>query len=247
MMLGPVLNMVNGPVVGEAIKDPNNRIAKLLTTEKDDAKVIEDLYLSMLCRPPTPAEMNEAIKAFKDGEVDYGAAVAEHAKRVAALTAYEKGWTPARRNGKRTPQAKPVWTVLDVVSAKAKGGAKLTKQPDGSILATGPNPFPETYTLDAKVKLTGVTAIRLEALPDASLPAQGPGRAPNGNFVLNEFKVAAKGEGRGRQVQAGRSTPRSGRFLATRLGGGRRHRRQRSDGLGGDRLSSASRIRPSSS
>src|SRR5207248_9025630 len=29
MMLGPVLNMVNGPVVGEAVKDPNNRIAKL--------------------------------------------------------------------------------------------------------------------------------------------------------------------------------------------------------------------------
>ena len=32
-------------------------------------------------------------------------------------------------------------------------------------------------------------------LPDPSLPAQGPGRAPNGNFVLNEFKVGAKAEG----------------------------------------------------
>ena len=91
MMLGPVLNMVNGPVVGEAVKDPSNRIAKLLKTEKDNAKIIDELYLSILCRPPTPAEMNEAIKAFQDGEADYGVAVAEHAKRVAALTAYEKG------------------------------------------------------------------------------------------------------------------------------------------------------------
>ncbi len=34
----------------------------------------------------------------------------------------------------------------------------LTKQADGSLLASGPNPTPETYTLTAKVKLTGVTA-----------------------------------------------------------------------------------------
>src|SRR5262249_59177650 len=31
----------------------------------------------------------------------------------------------------------------------------------------------------------------LEVLTDPSLPAQGPGRAPNGNFVLNEFRITA--------------------------------------------------------
>src|SRR5262249_9742154 len=31
--------------------------------------------------------------------------------------------------------------------------------------------------------------LRLEVLPDPSLPAKGPGRAPNGNFVLTEFKL----------------------------------------------------------
>ena len=90
MMLGPVLNMVNGPVVGEAIKDPNNRIAKLCATQKDDAKVVEELYLAVLCRPPTPAELKEGLQALKDGEPDYAAAVAEHDKRVAELAAYEK-------------------------------------------------------------------------------------------------------------------------------------------------------------
>ena len=35
----------------------------------------------------------------------------------------------------------------------------------------------------------GITGIRLEVLADKSLPAKGPGRAPNGNFVLNDFKV----------------------------------------------------------
>ncbi len=37
-MLGPVLAMVNGPIVGDAIKDPNNRIDKLVLAEKDDAQ-----------------------------------------------------------------------------------------------------------------------------------------------------------------------------------------------------------------
>src|SRR6185437_13227977 len=46
MMLGSVLNLVNGPVVGNAISDPTNRLSKLVATEKDDGKVIEELYLA---------------------------------------------------------------------------------------------------------------------------------------------------------------------------------------------------------
>src|SRR5262249_6056456 len=43
-------------------------------------------------------------------------------------------------------------------------------------------------------KATGVTALRLEALPDDTLPAKGPGRAQNGNFVLSEFTVTVAPE-----------------------------------------------------
>jgi hypothetical protein len=43
--------------------------------------------------------------------------------------------------------------------------------------------------------LTGITGFRLEVLPDGSLPGHGPGRAVNGNFVLNEFRVTAAPQG----------------------------------------------------
>ncbi|HKB39982.1 MAG TPA: hypothetical protein VKD72_26335, partial [Gemmataceae bacterium] len=86
----------------------------------------------------------------------------------------------------------PVWTVLGVDSAVSKGGAVLTKQSDGSVLVSGKNPSPEVYTVTATTPLKGITGIRLEVLPDKSLPAMGPGRAPNGNLVLNEFRVTAK-------------------------------------------------------
>ena len=41
--------------------------------------------------------------------------------------------------------------------------------------------------------LPRVTAIRLEALPDPSLPKGGPGRDPYGNFQMNGFEVEAAG------------------------------------------------------
>jgi hypothetical protein len=191
MMLGPVLNLVNGPVVGEALKDPQNRIAKLLAKEKDDQKVVEEMFLALLCRQPTAKELALGVKALQGSNQEYAEMVAHHNKLVAGLDAYVKQ-LPAKQTEWEKSFKNPVaWTVLDPASFKSAGGAMLTKQADKSILAAGKNPSPETYTITANATLAGITAIRLEVLPDASLPAKGPGRAPNGNFVLNEFSVTA--------------------------------------------------------
>src|SRR5262249_38903196 len=50
LMLGPVLNLVNGPVIGDAVKDPKNRIARAVAAIKDDAAIVEEVFLSILCR-----------------------------------------------------------------------------------------------------------------------------------------------------------------------------------------------------
>ncbi len=82
-----------------------------------------------------------------------------------------------------------VWTVLKPESIKSAEGVTLTAKEDGSILASGKNPATDTYTLVVKNPPKGITAFRLEVLPDDSLPQKGPGRAGNGNFVLSEFTV----------------------------------------------------------
>jgi len=82
------------------------------------------------------------------------------------------------------------WVVLDVVSANSINGTTLTKQGDGSLLASGSLPGNDTYTVRTATTLVGITGFRLEALADPSLPTAGPGRQPeNGNFVLSEFSV----------------------------------------------------------
>ena len=83
------------------------------------------------------------------------------------------------------------WTVLEPVRAVSAGGAKLTAQEDGSVLAGGDTSSPDTYTVTADTSMMGVTGIRLEALPDGGLPCRGPGRAVNGNFCLTEIRVRA--------------------------------------------------------
>ncbi len=88
-----------------------------------------------------------------------------------------------------------VWAPLEIASTKSKAGATLTKEPDGSVLASGTNPANDVYTLTANTSIKDITAVRIEALPDPSLPGNGPGRSPNGNFVLSTFEVYAASKG----------------------------------------------------
>src|SRR5690606_13010911 len=53
------------------------------------------------------------------------------------------------------------------------------------------NPKFDVYTVVVTNRQAEVTAVRLEALADESLPKGGPGRAENGNFALSDFQVWA--------------------------------------------------------
>jgi hypothetical protein len=190
LMLGPVLNLINGPVVADAIKDPDNRITKLLAAEKDDAKVVEELFFSILCRPPTKGEIESGVQALRGEGDEFVRMAAEHEKAKNELAAYEKQLPDRQAHWEKGIKLTP-WTVLVPEQLKSAAGTTLAKQADGSVLASGKNPYPETYTVTTSTKEGKITAIRLEVLSDAKLPSKGPGRAPNGNFVLNEFVLKA--------------------------------------------------------
>ena len=63
---------------------------------------------------------------------------------------------------------------------------------DESALFAAPGPERETITLSLEVKQGTVESLKLEALTDASLPMQGPGRVAHGNFVLSEIRIMAQ-------------------------------------------------------
>jgi WD40 repeat protein len=243
LQLGPVMALVNGQTIAEAIADPGNELGKLVAKETDDRKVIEEIFLRVLNRPAKPAEIDASLKTMREIDADHKKLVGELAKveaewkrkfdplelaRVAALNtakvalaAYEKERGPKVAEAEKQRQARIAettatlkkyesetlpakltqfqkdhqasgvdWTRLNPRSLAATGKVTLTKQEDLSILAAGPQ-AQTVYTVTAGTDVRRITAVRLEVLADERLPSSGPGRAANGNFVLNQLEVRA--------------------------------------------------------
>lgn len=246
MQFGPVMALVTGPTVGDAVADPNNEIARLVAERQDDAKLIDGLFMRILSRGATAAEVEagvEMMREIPDEHEHLLAAMVAREKFLApvmvaqekqrqtaiaaaksALDAYQKMIAPrvaeldkqqkartalletAQKEYEQTlpqllaawearPDRDTNWVALDPTTLAATNGAKLEKQKDLSVTASGPNGTGD-YQITAETTLTGIRAIRLEALVDKDNPKKGPGRSDDGNFVLTELEVfvAPKGQ-----------------------------------------------------
>ena len=80
--LGPVMALISGPTIANAIADPNNALGKLVKESKDDKQLVNELYLRILNRPATEKEITTAIEQAKAIEQD-------HASITAAVAAIE--------------------------------------------------------------------------------------------------------------------------------------------------------------
>jgi WD40 repeat protein len=241
MQLGPVMALVSGPTLGDAIADPSNEVTKLVKREADDAKLIDELFLRILNRHASPAEIDACRKDVLAIDVDHKLLAEELGRREvefalqrpklerdrdaaiaqaqAAIAAFEKESAGKRAEAEREKVAKTAkleadlktyestlspkvadwekkqstavrWLPIEPKTLRASNGATLTKDPDGSIVVAG-NDDPGMITVTAETDLTDVTGLRLEMIADPKSPGRGPGRAGDGNFVLNEFQVTA--------------------------------------------------------
>ena len=182
MSLGQALNLVNGPTFANAINDPQNGIVSLLALEQKAGKIVDELYLSFLCRLPTSQERAGLAKMFDTRD----------AANIAGLTSTERKDFQQRFEGWEKGQHIARWTTLKPTIARSAGGAVLAGQEDGSILASGAAPDTDTYVVIAWTDVEKITGVRVEVLPHDSLgKAKGPGRSDNGNFVLSELSVTA--------------------------------------------------------
>lgn len=187
IVLGPVMKLINGPTVANALADPTSQVNKLAASAATDQQVIDELFLRFLGRPATEREL-------KLGQDAFAAAKSDTAAAEKALADYEKS-QPERLAAWEASAGKPVvWTPVTILQAASTQKAEFKIQPDQSVLVSGPL-AKDLYTLTAESALAGITGLKLEALPDPSLPAQGPGRAQNGNFVLHELRLSVGPKG----------------------------------------------------
>lgn len=251
MQLGPVMALVSGPTLNNAVGDPDSELAKLTASAMDDAALVDELFLRILNRPATDQEIEAGTNLINSLPNDHAKLAAELAeyqaalqpeidkqeaarqaaidkakqelaayqqsiaareaeldrkqqeqitKAESALREYESTLPQKMAEWEKQLQQPTIWSTLDPIELSSTNNAKLTKEDDLSVFVTGAN-GKTTYKVVGRTDVTNITAIRLELLADDRLPAKGPGRAQNGNFVLTEFSVEAAPEGAPDQKQ----------------------------------------------
>jgi hypothetical protein len=65
-----VLHIANGDTVNQKLKQPNNRLDQLIAAGTTDEKIVEEAYLSALCRPPTDQEKKQILNVLAGVKAD---------------------------------------------------------------------------------------------------------------------------------------------------------------------------------
>ena len=153
-------------------------------------------YLPDARQRPLLEAVQAEIQGWRDALED------KSPERLAAQARWEESLAGQRVQG---------WTALEPVEVSSANGTRVLIQGnDFSLIAStsnGPKPERDTYTVKFKTALAGMTAFRLEARTFEELPQRGPGRDPQGGFVVSEMLLQDAG-GRGIPLRhATASTP----------------------------------------
>ena len=148
-------------------------------------------------------DLNETNATLPESEAEqqkYDLALAEHQSAMqklesryasvkAELQPEVDAWIIEMEQKLNAEHLEPLeFTVAKPVIAKSTHGAELKLQDDGSLLVSGAVPDKDKYTLVFDLPAKPLTGIKVELIPDESLPSKGPGRAPNGNLVLTQVR-----------------------------------------------------------
>jgi WD40 repeat protein len=131
MQLGPVLALVSGPTVGNAIADGKNEIAKLVAAQQDNKQLVNMLFLRILNRPATEAETTAALTLLSE-------LPGYHQQLVTELQEYDKSLQPVIAKNEKEWQAGIVEAkkaVDDFEKSIAAREAEADKKQKASITA----------------------------------------------------------------------------------------------------------------
>lgn len=136
-----------------------------------------------------PAPLGSEMRAYRQKKAVYDAELAKLHAAVEAVSADDLA--PRQARWQKHAGTLAEWEVLkpQKVTSRREGVTTEVKE-DASVLVGGNNPSNNYLTVSATTPLKKIVALRLEALTDGSLPKNGPGRSPDGEFVLTGFEVS---------------------------------------------------------
>lgn len=128
LQLGPVMALMNGPTVSNAISDADNAIAQLLKTHENDEDVINEIFLRILNRPAREEEVQATL--------DVSAGVDEqHQALVQELADYRVQVAPVIKQRKQAREEAIAAATADLETYRTAKEAELKQLQDQEIAA----------------------------------------------------------------------------------------------------------------
>ncbi|MGO8747978.1 MAG: DUF1549 domain-containing protein [Thermoguttaceae bacterium] len=93
LQLGPVMALISGPTVEAAVSDAQSELSKLVTSEKDDAKLVDEVFLRILNRSATGQEIEvgrAALRRLPEAHRQLTARLADYEKQLAPRAARQE-------------------------------------------------------------------------------------------------------------------------------------------------------------
>ncbi len=129
LQLGPVMALISGSTLAEAIADPKNELAQLAQNQQDDQALVNEVFLRVLSRPATKAEIVASLELLRE-------LPAEHAKLSDQLAALEAKFAPvlAAKEADRQAAIDSAKSAVDAYQAEiAEREAELDRQREEAI------------------------------------------------------------------------------------------------------------------
>ena len=151
----------------------------------------------------TTSRIEHTPEAISNWEKEHAAAQKELEKAKSELAIVTKNLKPRlpqliAETKAKIADAQAEQKFLPLVFEKFTGPKGVTfshDKNDDAVLVGGTNAAEGTYTIEGEIPAgTTITGLRLEVLPDKSLPKNGPGRVKHGNFVLNHITMKIDGK-----------------------------------------------------
>ncbi len=163
------------------------RSQKIATERARLDEEISSLLAALATQFPLPADDASSKGGVPDKDAS-GKTAAE--RRARNLQQCFEAWTASAAKQCRD------WRSVGPLGLSSTKSVTFTILADASVLVSGDNPNNNTYVVELPAGAAPITALRLEALPDPSLPAGGPGRAifhsgagAKGDFLLGEVEL----------------------------------------------------------
>lgn len=188
LQLGPVMALVSGPTLADAIADPDSELTRLVGRMSDDKALLNEIFLRILNRQATESELASCLGSFQEIDQDHQRLARELGQRATevalmrpalerqreanltqaetALAAYEKDYAPKRAAAEKQKADQTAKLEAELVAYEATLPAKISEWEKKQSTAV------RWIPLDPK-SMTSNNGTTLTKAPDLSIRVEG--------------------------------------------------------------------------